>query len=220
MGYRTQFEGEFACSRDGNHHIGVFLNAIREGDRTALAPLADWLTDHGDARGEAVARLAKKPPKKLKALWSLFGLRPEHAAYLRAFANTRRIRRDARRAKYLPDPLRHAVGLPLGPHAGYYVGNAGEFGNGGDAFVIDENEPPKGQPGLWCQWVPTDDGTAIVWDGGEKFYYHLEWLHYLLDHFLKPWGYVLNGKVTWQGEDPEDVGIILVVDNVVRTSPG
>jgi hypothetical protein len=34
--------------------------------------------------------------------------------------------------------------------------------------------------------------------------------------FLAPWGYVLNGEVEWQGEDEEDTGKILVVDNSVE----
>ena len=38
------------------------------------------------------------------------------------------------------------------------------------------NTPPFGQPGLWCQWVPTDDGHALVWNGHEKFYRSSGWM--------------------------------------------
>lgn len=79
-------------------------------------------------------------------------------SYLRAFAATRHMDR----AK--------------GP---YYVG-------ADDGDVHDGNRPPAEQPGLWCQWVPTEDGAAIVWDGGEKFYCADEWMRYLIDHFLAP----------------------------------
>jgi hypothetical protein len=210
MGYTTEFQGEFACRRRESAQIAMFLNAIHEGDRTALSPLADWLIDLGDPRGEAVSLLATKAPTKLKLLWGLFGLRPEHAAYLHAFRESRRMKRDARKAKLLYDPIREAVGLPLGPQAGYYVGDDWA------QSVLDENEPPKGQPGLHCQWMPNDDGTAIVWDGGEKFYYFTEWVEYIIKHFLGPWGYILNGRMTWQGEDEEDTGTILVVENAVE----
>ena len=44
------------------------------------------------------------------------------------------------------------------------------------------------QPGLWCQWVPNASGTAIVWDEGEKFYYYIEWIKYLIEHFLRAVG--------------------------------
>jgi hypothetical protein len=71
-------------------------------------------------------------------------------------------------------------------------------------------------PGYWCQWQPSKDGTEIEWDGGEKFYNYEEWLEYLIQHFLEPWGYVLNGTVKWSGEDAEDIGSITVTDNVVR----
>jgi hypothetical protein len=38
-------------------------------------------------------------------------------------------------------------------------------------------------------------------------------LEYLIDHFLAPWGYVLNGEVNWQGEREDDTGKIIVADN-------
>lgn len=80
--------------------------------------------------------------------------------------------------------------------------------------IIPAN-PDEGQPGLWCQWVPNEFGTAIIWDEGEKFYNYIEWLNYIIKHFLQPWQYNLNGICTWQGEDDEDKGKIYVRDNVV-----
>lgn len=77
-----------------------------------------------------------------------------------------------------------------------------------------------GCPGGYCQWVPTDDGEAIVWDGNEKFYDYIEWIEYLIKKFLKPWGYVLNGEVEWVGEHPRDVGKIEVKDNEVIVCDG
>jgi hypothetical protein len=79
--------------------------------------------------------------------------------------------------------------------------------------VVNHNKPPKNQPGLWNQWIPNDDGTCIVWDGGEKFYHYVEWLRYITTHFLKPWGYVMNGKVSFQGEEQYDGGQIFARDN-------
>lgn len=89
-----------------------------------------------------------------------------------------------------------------------------------DANVIDYNRPPKTQPGLWCDWVPSDDGMFIEWNGGEKFYDYVEWLQYLINRILAPRGYVLNGSVKWYGEDRDDNGIINVKDNVVTTQRG
>jgi hypothetical protein len=91
--------------------------------------------------------------------------------------------------------------------------------------------------------VPTDDGTAIEWDGGEKFYDSPEWMTYLIDHFLKSgaeaqkqilraerlnarvpeldqfagftFDHVLNGIINAQGEDPDDKWRLVVKDNEV-----
>lgn len=162
-------------------------------------------------------------------------LTPEHAAYLTAFSQTRRMKRDEHKASKLPDPVRLAVGLPIGKEGSYFVGGSGSMGQGSDESILDYNEAPcnpdcserfregyvwsfGAQPGLWCQWVPSEDGMGIEWDGVEKFYNYTEWLIYLIEHFLKPWGYVLNGQVTWQGEDLSDRGTIVVVDNAVTTS--
>jgi len=72
-------------------------------------------------------------------------------------------------------------------------------------------------PELYCQWVPGADGATLEWDGGEKFYAYVEWLEYLIEHFLAPWGHRVNGEVKWFGEDRDDIGAITVVDNVVTT---
>ncbi len=195
--------------------------------------------------------------------WSVTpALKPEHLAYLKAFATTRRMMRDEAKAEKLPDPLRLAVGLPIGFEGAYYVGGAGDdFGQTKDGSVVNYNEPPGSahipypqfpgknateaehvrhrqeltswyalsetakqqalamgiaQPGLWCQWVPNDDGTVIEHDGREKFYEYTAWIEYLIHHFLGPWGYKLNGDVYWDGEESDDKGLIEIKDNVVK----
>ena len=73
-------------------------------------------------------------------------------------------------------------------------------------------------PGLWCKWVSNDDGTAIVWNGSEKFYHASAWLQYLIDVYLAPsddlrrqldstelagftFDHVVNGEVSAVGQD-------------------
>jgi hypothetical protein len=122
----------------------------------------------------------------------------------------------------------------------YFVGGSGDFGQDRDDSIINYNESPGGviksndedfgtywsrhtkqiqdglcQPGLWCQWTTNEEGTHLVWDGGEKFYNYVEWLNYLINHFFEKWGVKLNGEITWEGEESEDMGKIVVVDNVV-----
>ena len=96
-----------------------------------------------------------------------------------------------------------------------------------DSDVIDHNNPPKGQPGTWCQWVPTADGRHIEWDGGENFYDSEAWMTYLIDHFLKNGAlapldflrknHVVNGRIKASGEDRDDNWVLIVKDNTVSS---
>lgn len=70
-------------------------------------------------------------------------------------------------------------------------------------------------PTTYCQWRPTEDGAGLEWDGVEKFYYYSEWLGYLIAHFLKPWGYTLNGTVRYDGWTEGVTGTIHVTNNEV-----
>lgn len=143
----------------------------------------------------------------------------EHQAFLTKFAQVRHMKRDPVAAKKEPDPIREAVGLDVGEWGKHYVGSVAQFGQdrNGVGGLIDFNTTPPDCPGLWCQWIPSDDGTKLEWDGGEKFYYYVAWLKYLIEEYLKPWGYALNGAVTWQGESDDDKGVIHVVNNDVTT---
>jgi hypothetical protein len=143
-------------------------------------------------------------------------LKEEHRKYLDKFAETRRMKREPEVAAKLPDPYREAVGLPVGEEAEYFVGGDGFAGQDRDDSIVDYNSSPSSQPGLWCQWIPSADGNFIEWDCGEKFYYYVEWLEYIVENFLKPWGYTLNGEVEWRGEEWEDAGTIMVKDNVIK----
>ncbi len=76
-----------------------------------------------------------------------------------------------------------------------------------------------GKPdGMYCQWIPTEDGTGLQWDGVEKFYYYGPWLEYLISHFLRPWGYSLSGTIRYEGLTEGVEGTISVVnDRVIVT---
>ncbi len=125
--------------------------------------------------------------------------------YLKNFSETRRM------ARRLPPKY--------GAEGEFYVN--GERGSGDhDDNVIDYNTPPSTQPGLWCNWTPNEEGTAIEWNGAEKFYNYTEWLQYLITNFLAPKGYVLDGAVEWEGEDSNDFGLIVVEKNSINIKIG
>ena len=86
--------------------------------------------------------------------------------------------------------------------------------------IYDQDRGGAGtQPQGYCQWVPTDDGRGLVWDGNEKFYHYVEWLQWLMANVLHPNGYTLEGTVAYQGELLEDVGDIRIAEGVVTKSP-
>lgn len=149
------------------------------------------------------------------------GLNPHEIAYLKRFAATRRMKRK------------------LGP---YYCGS-GFAGQDNGPDIIDYNDSPHRQPNLWCQWVPNEDGTALVWDQGEKFYDAELWMAYLIDTFLRPgarlqeelknpisgrwyapefqhftFDHSLNGTVWAQGEDFNDRWKLVVENNDVTVN--
>lgn len=132
----------------------------------------------------------------------------EEVEYLNKFSGTRRMNRQ--QGPYYVDGSRGILGRKEDPDHG----------------VLDYNSPPAGQPGLWCQWVATDDGTALEWDGGEKFYDSPQWMQYLIDHFIGPRpraafqlpflkGHNLNGVIDAQGEESSDRWRLIVRDSKV-----
>ncbi len=102
MGYTTDFEGQFDCYHPENKQLSEFLSAIREGDMAALAVLGDWLSERGDTRGDRIADLVAKKSKDMSQFWKMFGLKPEHAAYLKQFGDSRRMRRDSKILEQFP----------------------------------------------------------------------------------------------------------------------
>jgi hypothetical protein len=126
----------------------------------------------------------------------------ETKAFLNKFAQTRRMKR-------LVDPK-------YGIEGEFFVDGAGFAGQDQDKTILDYNRPPVTQPSLWCQWVPSNCGNFIQWDGDEKFYGYIKWLEYIIKNFLAPKDYILNGKVKFQGEEPSDAGMIDVNNNIVK----
>ncbi len=111
--------------------------------------------------------------------------------------------------------MKRSLPPEYGVEGEFYVDGKGLYGQDHESSVVDFNRPPSTQPSLWCQWRPSDNGLFIQWDGSEKFYNYVEWIEYIIDNILKPNGYYLNGDVSFQGEDPNDNGIISIKDNIV-----
>ena len=84
----------------------------------------------------------------------------------------------------------------------------------------DERHEGEEFPGLYCQWIPSEDGNHLEWDGNEKFYSYIDWLKYLMENILIPRGYVLSGETEWVGEEHGDFGKIVVENNEINVKQG
>lgn len=83
----------------------------------------------------------------------------------------------------------------------------------------ERKEMPPGAPDAYLQWEPTDDGSALRWDGNEKFYDYVEWLRWLIVEWFRPRGYALSGEVKYQGEEIGDCGRLVIANDVVTKIP-
>ena len=153
-----------------------------------------------------------------------FRVRPRlsavHRLYLERFAAMRHMTYAEERLAGRPDPLREAVGLPLGNGGAYFVGGECYGGAPQDEAVLNGNVPP-GTPSVWCHWVPNPAGTRIEWNGLEKFTDAADWMRYLVKHFFGTWGYSVAGSV-WYAipEFGNGTAVIRVTDGVVREAEG
>jgi len=150
----------------------------------------------------------------------------ETAALLNGLATTRRMKRDiVKLAEMLEITPAEALEKYKAEGQLYYNPDSTQHGQEQDISIVEYNYPPQAQPGLWLQWQYNPNGEygdkpSISWDGGEKFYYYVEWLKYIIKMILEPKGYTLNGEVTWVGEDSSDHGKLIVKDNQVSTKTG
>lgn len=62
----------------------------------------------------------------------------------------------------------------------------------------------------------SEDRDCLIPEEDESRYGVRMWLKLVVEHYLAPRGYVLNGEITWEGEDRDDSGTIFVKDNQVE----
>jgi hypothetical protein len=130
---------------------------------------------------------------------------------LKGLSTTRRVKRDPA----VLEKLGYGEAECFGVEGEFYVEYDQERQSQDCPSVVDDSEPPATQPGLWLQWIPTEDRRHIVWDKIGKFYNADTWILYLIENVLAPRGYVLNGVVNAQGEKEDDQWSLQVNDNKV-----
>jgi hypothetical protein len=70
------------------------------------------------------------------------------------------------------------------------------------------------QPSSQCQWIASDDGTQIIWNGNQCFDSYLEWINYLIVKYFEPWGLSLKGSVELWGSSQNDRCSIVIAKNI------
>lgn len=88
-------------------------------------------------------------------------------------------------------PRRQSRKDVYGKEGEYFVGDVRDY-PGGEEALLDISSPPFTQPSRWCHWDL--EGTKITWNGDEEFEKPVEWLQYLIKHFLDPWGIAVDGS--------------------------
>ncbi|MGW7646410.1 hypothetical protein [Streptomyces bobili] len=150
-------------------------------------------------------------------------LNASESAYLTRFAATRRMARLS--GPYTTLPTGRLV-LP-------------------DGDIIDITDAPQGQPGLHCQWAPTESGAGIEWSRRSKFPFAAEWLAFLIRQFSMPgaelarelqcppqaryyapefpdftFDHTLSGRIEAQGEAGDHWQIVVEDNHVSVTEQG
>lgn len=151
---------------------------------------------------------------------------PEHE-YLSAFLDTAHYARDTSKLEGIPDPLREAVGLPLGDQGCFFMGRdksvASDMIQYEDTLLEDyDYGPPVNLPDHGTDWylVRLKDGRDILCHGdGKSRGLYTDWLMWLVENILTPWGISLSGEVTWRGDDEEDMGRIVCTPAVTAAGP-
>lgn len=137
-------------------------------------------------------------------------LAPHHLAYLRRFSEVEHVRRNSILVEDVPDPLRESCRLPIGWWGSYYTGDDPH-----PESVINENGAGLGQPDQRCPWSPNEDGTEIVWMGGNSDN-AADWLDYLRVHFLRLWHYNISGEIEVEGDESVFGTTITVTNSQVK----
>jgi len=72
----------------------------------------------------------------------------------------------------------------------------------------------------YCPWEAGSGGRSIVPSEHECPRDFEEWITWIVEKFLAPYGTIVNGEVTWYGEEAPDCGKIRIVDNKITFLKG
>lgn len=76
--------------------------------------------------------------------------------------------------------------------------------------------PEPDLPAYWDLFDISEDRTTILPDEDESSHGLRLCLMLLVEHYLAPLGYLLNGEVSWDADDVNDRGCIFIKDNLIE----
>ena len=148
-------------------------------------------------------------------------LKANDKEFLDKFFQIRHMKRDMSKLKGIS---KNAI-KEFGKDGCFYLKDYDNFNEMFDDKTIINVNNSGDMPSLWCdlEIVEENGESFIQWNGSEKTYgVNVEngWFTWLIDNFFKPCGYVLNGEMTWQGEEDDDIGTIKIENNNVSLNFG
>lgn len=130
------------------------------------------------------------------------------ANYIRDFSRVKHIKRDPEVVPSLNDGkgLSYCFNGNPGPDGCYYIGKDESLGTG---------EEELDGLSLWCDFTVSQDGSEIMWNQSSRTIKALEWISFLINHFIAPFGHVCNGTIECCGDNFDDKWEICVENNEV-----
>ena len=83
-------------------------------------------------------------------------------------------------------------------------------------FAAIAASPESDLPAYGGLFTISEDRALIVPEEDESRHGLRLCLLQLIEHFFKPSGYVLNGEISWDGDEPDDRGWIFVKENQIE----
>lgn len=81
--------------------------------------------------------------------------------------------------------------------------------------IVDDKNPPTGQPGLFCPWRPNVEGDKLLPDNRDYYQSNYAWLKWLITNFFDGM-YKLNGEVVITAYETKMQRIIQLNDSNVN----
>lgn len=134
-----------------------------------------------------------------------------YARYLGMFCEVPHWKRNEATCRLIKDPFRDAIGLPPGKYGEFVIGTK-KFDSS-----VSSKRPYKHHPSEFVPFAVNLDSEfkmTLNMVGSPRPSVLAKWTSYLLEKFIGPWGYNMNGYISW--DDDVTTGYVHVLNNVLE----